>query len=245
MYKRKDRLARATERTMMKLAGEEVVLPSRYFRTFVEEDPGGDAREEEPVSREIDEGIEKIQALENRLFGRTDQELSTKIENIRREVETVQDDLYRDPFSGAFNHQWLFRYRLDRELRFLESGSLGLMEMPEYRELLREYGQAAALGVLRQVVEYINKYSLENALETDIVRFDESRFAFFLPRMPEQELSTLLASLQASLQDVGYRHRRRRFTLDFVIVGTGFVAGEPFTLVLDRVEDQLFDKRPS
>ena len=81
--------------------------------------------------------------------------------------------------------------------------------------------------------------------KADIVRFDEARFALLFPPLSENELTALIESLRSFVKEQSFRHRRRRFTFDFVVAGTAFMAGEPFTLILDKLEDQLFDKHPS
>ncbi len=234
-------LERTTEETMRKLEGEGVILPSQYFETFVQTARKyGEGIASIDGKSSVDEALAQVHALERDLLP-MEGVLQEELESLRERVAELGEDLYMDPACGSFTRTWFFREYLGKEMRFKTDGTVFLVHFKAYSRIFEEYGESTALALLGEICSNINKYISQSLPDGALVRFRSDRFLILVPPMHRSRSSGIRKELSLYLEEQRYRHRRRRFDLQFTVWSENFVKGEPFPTLLDRLEGGVFE----
>ena len=237
----KNRLAKITEKTMMKLVNNEVVLPSTYLETFLEEtQKNGDDMNKRGT--EIQEGMmhsSSLRKMEQKLYGTTEKPCREELDDIRSDLALLREQLFSDDVTLAKNRVWLYHYKLEEEKTFRDSGVLASIRITEYKSIQEEYGLHTWHTLLCKFYEEVSIILREKHITFEIVRYSEESFLLFLADMDKEKADSYLMELQKRVGSHTFRHRRKMFRLPFVSASMKYIPRESFNSVLDQLDEKL------
>ena len=237
----KNRLAKITEKTMMKLVNDEIVLPSTYLETFLEETQKiGD--EMNKGSTEFQEGMmhsSSLRKMEQKLYGTTEKPCSEALDDIRSDLALLREQLFADDVTMARNRVWLYHYKLEEDKTFKDSGVLASIRITEYKSIHEEYGLHTWHTLLCKFYEEIVMIIREKHIACEIVRYSEDSFLIFLTDMDEEKADRHLMDVQKRVGSHTFKHRRKMFRLPFISATMKYIPRESFNSVLDQLDEKL------
>ena len=237
----KNRLAKITEKTMMKLVNNEIVLPSTYLETFLEETQKiGD--EMNKGYTEFQEGLmsaTSLRKMEQKLYGTTEKPCSEALDDIRSDLAILREQLFTDDVTMVRNRVWLYHHKLREDKTFRDSGVLASIRITEYRSIQEEYSLYTWHTLLCKFYEEIVGIIREKHITCEIVRYSEERFLFFLTDMDEEKADRHLMELQKRVVSKTFQHRRKMFRLPFMSATMKYIPRESFNSVLDQLDEKL------
>jgi len=232
MHENDKKLAEITDRTMVKLINEDVVVPSRYLETFVQEER---TSRESNEARAAAETPEAYRAVEQSLFGEKE-----KGESFRNEIGLLRHQLFSDDITEAKNRLWVYKQKLNERQGFRDFGYVASILVADYRPIVSEYDVNVGNKLLKMVSDYIIGYLRESHIVFEIARYSKEHFLVFLHGMDEREAEELIANMQRGMANYTFKHRSRIFRLSMDAVTLQYIENEPFTSVLDQLEEKRF-----
>jgi len=232
MHEKDKKLAEITDRTMIKLINEDVVVPSRYLETFVQEEKGF---RDSSDPRGPEECAEAYHAVEQSLFGMTE-----KGESVKSEIGLLRHQLFSDDITEAKNRLWLYKQKLNERQGFRDFGYVASVRVTEYRPIVSEYDVNVGNKLLKMVSDYIIGYLRENHIVFEIARYSKEHFLVFLHGMDEREAEELMGNMQRGMANYTFKQRSRIFRLSMEAVTVQYIENEPFASVLDQLEEKRF-----
>jgi GGDEF domain-containing protein len=222
-------LANITDRTMVRLVNEEVVLPSRYLETFAEE-------EKASATETGTDAAESYRAVERSLSGQDEEKAS-----VRSELGLLRHQLFSDDITEAKNRLWVYKQKLNARQGFSDFGYLASVRVADYAAIVDEYDANVGSKLLKMVSDYMIGYLKENHIAFEIARFSKELFLLFMHGMDETEVDELMANMQKGMGHYSFKHRNRIFKLSIEAVAVQYIENEPFASVLEQLEEKRFE----
>jgi len=237
----KDTLAKITERTIMTLINEHVVMPSRYLETFLEETQkvSCDINEASlPVTEEIT-NISALKKMEEKLYGTANESCTCDLDGIRSDLALLRKQLFSDDVTKARNRVWLYHYKLSEEKLFLDSGIVAFVRLNEYRDIVGEYGVNTWHILLGRFYDTLVSLLKEKGIACEIVRYSEESFFLFFSGTDEENTKRHLRTLQKRLEVHTFKQRSKMFRLTIVSAVMQYIPRESFDSVLSQLDEKL------
>ena len=214
-------LAEITDRTMVRLVNEAIVLPSHYLETFAEEEkasgtPGTAETERGPT------GVEGDKA------------------SVRSEIGLLRHQLFSDDITEAKNRLWVYKQKLNERQGFNDFGYVVSIRVADYAMIIKEYDANVGSKLLKMVSDYMIGYLKENHIAFEIARFSKEQFLIFIHDMGEDEVEELIANMQKGMGHYAFKHRNRIFRLSMDAVAVQYIKNEPFASVMEQLEEKRF-----
>jgi len=221
-------LAEITDRTMVRLVSEEIVLPSRYLETFTEEEKASEA----VTPGKTDESY---RTAERHLQGEEEEKAS-----VRSEIGLLRHQLFSDDITEAKNRLWVYKQKLNERQGFNDFGYLVSIRVANYETIVEEYDANVGSRLLKMVSDYMIGYLKENHIAFEIARFSKEQFLVFLHDMGETDVEELVANMQKGMGHYSFKHRNRIFRLSMDAVAVQYIKNEPFASVMEQLEEKRF-----
>ena len=239
MYSKKNELRTITQKAMSKLAQEEIVFPSKYLQTFMDEQQHMEEKKEK-IS-EYEEEIQTLKRMEYRLLG-TNPDDQILIDGLVSDVHSLRSQLFSDDLTRAKNRLWLFKQKLQEDGTFSDSGVIVISKFTDHASMVKEYGSNISDTLIKQISEYMIRYMEEHHIVHEIVRYTDDSFLIFISTTEDERTEEAMLNLHQGMEGRTFKHKNRIFKLKFLFAVMQYVRNEPFSLVLDRLDERLFEK---
>ncbi|KYJ85745.1 diguanylate cyclase [Sulfurovum riftiae] len=241
MHKSENALKHISEKTMLRLANDDIVLPSKYLETFMEEQKRLDTGRNE--GEEHTKVIRALEEMEYRLFG-VDAESTSRMNGLISDVRSLQRYLFSDDLTKARNRLWLFKHKLHEDGTFSDSGFIVSSRVIGHIAVVKEYGPDVGDVLLRQIYDHMAGYMKEHHLEHEIVRYRDDSFLLFIAgkERSQVQVDEEMLNLHKGMEGYTFRHRNRVFNFTFLFAVMQYLKHEPFSLVIDQLDEKLFEK---
>ena len=240
MHRDLKKLAQITKLTFEKLGQEDVIMPSTYYETFINEakELGNNElqTDDQPTNT-----TKMLKEVENKLFGKEDILLQS-VEALKIELSQLRKQFFADNMTAAYNVSWLYQYKMSENRSFKDNGYVVDIKLGAYDAIIKDYGQNIAEKLITLLCDYLIEDLQKNHLEYDIVRFREDQFLLFIYSMNEDELSEYLEGLYHKILNHTFRFRNKIFSLSIIHSFMQYMKNEPFSIVLDQLEEQMLQK---
>lgn len=246
MYKDNEKLVQITEKAMLRVLKNEIVLPSTYLEIFTEEMKKIDDQHKEEslhsVSEDEDEIMNTMQSLkkmEQHWFD-SSRDYVRELNVLRSAVDTLRTQLFSDDISETKNRLWIFKEKLNKNETFKDCGFLISIKIVDYDKIVREYDSNIGNTLLKQVSDYMIGYLNQKHFHYEIVRYLRDNFLIFMHDMNENEVEEHISNLQNAMSNYSFKHRNRVFSLTFNTAEMPYIKNESFSFVLDQLDEKLF-----
>lgn len=193
----KEKLKKITDSTINDLLQQEVIMPSLYFETFDQKSKALNIDfEDSHVKKELDDLICKefstIDAYMNKTIksissAKTLAEdakeaisnqdevalgtLSLKMEELQKQLQSVQEEIYLDTFTKTYNRKWLFNNFINEKGNIINNGLIFFIKIDSYDYVTKTHGNLIADNLLLFILNFI-----KNELEKENISFKISRY---------------------------------------------------------------------
>ena len=248
MHNDKDKLVKITEKTMLKLIKDDIVMPSKYLETFTEERSridnayGGQSLNVMPNEDEIINSSGTLEKIEHHLF-ETDMGCLKELEEVKSDIILLRKQLFSDDISETKNRLWIFKHKLSDRGTFGDFGFLVSIKIVDYESIIKEYDSNVGNKLLKLVSDYIIRYMKDNHVNYEIVRYAEDNFLIFMHELNEDEVQEHVVNMQKGMANYKFKHRSRMFRLTFYSAVMQYIKNEPFASVLDQLDEKLFQNK--
>ncbi len=239
MHTDKSQLRLITEKSMSKLSKEDIVLPSKYLKTFMDEKQHMEEQPEKVTDYEKE--VQALKRMEYRLLGTGSQD-QLQIEDLITDVRSLRKQLFSDDLTHARNRLWFFKQKLQEDGTFSDSGLIVKSIFIDHASILKEYGPTISDTLTRQISEYMTGYMREHHLAHEIVRFTDDSFLVFLSGIEPEKAEHEMLNLHKGMEENTFRHKNRVFKLKFLFAVMKYLRNEPFSMVMDQLDEKLFEK---
>lgn len=244
-----DKLVQITEKTMLRLLKDEIIMPSKYLETFTEEMRKIDnVHEEQSLNsvitdeEEIMNNIRSLKKMEHHLFN-TSRDYLKELNALKSDMNTLRTQLFADDISETKNRLWIFKDKLNNNETFNDCGFLVSIKISEYKKILKEYDSNIGNKLLKQVSDYMIRYMKDKHCDYEIVRYMEDNFLIFMHNLNEKDVEEHIANMQNGMSNYNFKHRSKMFRLTFGSAVMQYIENESFSSVLDQLDEKLFENK--
>lgn len=247
MHNNEEKLVQITEKTMLRLLKNEIVMPSKYLEIFTEEMKKIDHQYKEKSlhvvsadEEEIMNNMQSLKKMEHHLFD-TSRDYVKELNVLKSAMDTLRTQLFSDDISETKNRLWIFKDKLNKNETFKDCGFLISIKISDYDKIVREYDSNIGNTLLKKVSDYMIGYMDQKHCHYEIVRYLEDNFLIFMHDMNENEVEEQLNNMQNEMSNTKFKHRSRVFSLTFTTAVMQYIENESFSSVLDQLDDKLFE----
>lgn len=258
-------LKKITDKTLNKLAQNQIILPSAYFKTFNDSAKELDVnvfddnfnielenilnQEYEEIGSFMDKTIFSIDTLSEatndaqKAINSKDEAgleaVSQKIINLKKEVLSIKKLIFVDEVTNTLNRKWIYKRFLDEETNFKDSGTIALIFINDYSTFIKKYGQNIADNVLIFITKFLTKSFLEKKLNIDIAKYSENQFLLIYKDSDEKNFKEFLKEIKKTILTTTLQSKsgvKLKTQFDYTI--TNFKKGRKFQNTIDILVDK-------
>ncbi|AXX91931.1 hypothetical protein CPU12_06330 [Malaciobacter molluscorum LMG 25693] len=220
-------LKKVTDETINELLQNEIILPSTYFQSFDKHAKILDLNlEDEEFHNNLDsfiakeyedinnyakrtlESLHKVKnvtkdakiAIENKDES-TLQQIYHQMDELKKELDSVSNKIFRDDVTKAFNKKWIYNIFLDTNNNFKKDGILALLTIENDDYIYENYGQLIFDNLQIFLIKYITRKIKEEKLNYSIARFIKNKFIIFFDEENIKECTNILNNLKKLIDE--------------------------------------------
>lgn len=220
-----EKLKIITEKTIVKLLKEEIVLPTTYFKTFKENSENlnvslDNENFEQEISKVLQIEAEKINTLMDKTMSHIDtlsqettnaknaieqndknqlEKITKNINELQKEVNALMEQVYLDALTKTKNKKWIFSKYLNNTDKFQNDGILLSIQINDIAHITKQYGEILANNVLKYICNFIDKKLANENLEYTLCRYTNDNFFVLIHNQDIRYLNSLLKNFQNEL----------------------------------------------
>lgn len=202
----KKELKKITDLTINELLNNNIILPSTYFDRFnyhakkLEINLDDDKFKLE-IKQLISEDFHEIETYMNLIAKSTttlkentlnatkaikDEDIDSlndiykKMLDLENEIKNLNNKLFLDDLTNAFNKKWIYNKFLDENAKFQQNGFCVLIDVIDYLYIQKEYGELLANNLLIFATKFIKQKLKDEDLDFKLVRYNENKFLIFI-----------------------------------------------------------------
>lgn len=265
----KTKLKQITDSTINELLSNEIILPSSYFKCFDKYAKNIDIElENEDYSKEltkmISEEFDEINSYVNNAIKVIDKasivtgdaqeairvqnashlkELYEEIGKLKKELETLNENVYCDDLTKAKNKKWIYHKYLNNETKFNKDSILVLIDVDSYDYISNAYNQLISDNLLIFIVNYLKSKFKDEKLDYNIIRYLKDKFIISFDNSDLKEVQTLLHTVSSLLFETTLKSNsgiviKPTFNHTIAKVRSGEEFHEVLTLMIKKVDEQ-------
>ena len=263
-----EKLKIITEKTIVKLLKEEIVLPTTYFKTFKENSEKldvslDDENFEQEIGKVLQIEADKINTLMDKTINHIDtlsQEttnaknaieqndknqlanITKNIYELQKEVNSLIEQIYLDALTKTKNKKWIFNKYLNNTDKFQNDGILLSIQINDIAHITKQYGEILANNVLKYICNFIDKKLANENIEYTFCRYTNDTFFIFIHNQDIQYLNSLLKNFQNELMKLTLKSNSGVILkTSFEYVLDKFYKNENFYSLLENVNQKGSD----
>lgn len=220
-----EKLKIITEKTIVKLLKEDIILPTTYFKTFKANAEDlrinvNDENFEQEISKILQLEVENINTLMDKTMNHINTlskettnatnaieqndtnklKLITKnINELQKEVTLLMEQVYLDALTQTKNKKWIFNKYLNNTDKLQNDGILLYIRVNDIEHISTQYGELLANNVLKYICNFINKRLLSESIDFSFCRYTNDNFFIFIHNIELNYITSLAKTLQNEL----------------------------------------------
>lgn len=221
----KKKLKEITDSTVNELLGNDIIMPSNYFQCFdkhaksAEVNLDSDTFEKELSDLIIDEfnvinnyvndavktidiatglTIDAQKAIKenNTLLLKN---LYNQIGELRGELETITNNIYKDYLTKVNNKKWLYHKYLTKDAKFKDSAILVFVNIADYEYISNTYNKLISNNLLIFISKYLDEKLKEEGLDFEITRYLSNKFILTFNEYEINAVASILNTISSVL----------------------------------------------
>ena len=221
----KTKLKEITDSTVNELLCNEIILPSNYFQCFdkhaktVEVNLESESFEKELSELILDE-FNEINSYVNNAVKTIDtaagltqeaqdaikdnntlllKNLYTQINDLKIELQSITDNVYKDYLTKIHNKKWLYHKYLDREANYKKDAIIVLVDVADFEYISETYNKLISNNLLIYIANYLKTKLKDESLDFEIARYLTNKFILTLNEDDLIQVETLMSTISSVL----------------------------------------------
>jgi len=215
----KTKLKEITDSTINELLKNEIILPSIYFQCFdkhaktSEVDVHEESFEKELSDLIIDE-FNVINNYVNEAITTIDlasgltldaqkaikenntlllKNLYNQIGELKEELESITDNIYKDYLTKVNNKKWLYHKYLTKDAKFKDDAIIALIDVSDYEYISSTYNKLISNNLLIYISNYLKEKLKDEGLEFELTRYLSNKFII---TFNEDDISSIVSLIE-------------------------------------------------
>jgi len=221
----KNNIKTITDKTVNKLLGQEIILPSTYFQTFsqyanelnislkdksftkeINKTIQDDIRKVNKFMDETLKGMEKLSQAtsdaKKAIIDKDEEELSvilSQVDEMKNEITLLIGQLYQDSLTKLNNKKWIYDRYLNGSENMQNNGLLVNININDFKYINDTYGEFVGDSALIYISKFLIKKLKEEQIEYELVRFGGDDFIIFITDDILSDIKSLLSNIRSQL----------------------------------------------
>jgi len=262
----KSTLKQITESTMKELLQNDITLPSSYFKCFsknVKEYKFKLSTEEmkhqstnlileefTTINEYMNSTLSSINKLNqvsknakiaiiNKDNNALDH-LQYDLKEVEQELKNLQDEIYQDNLSKCYNRKWIYKFLLNKDAEFKETGTAVLIHLYDYNAITNKFNAILADNLLLFILSALNTFLNEEEIECVNIRFYQDTFLLMCKQENLVSLNQSFDKIQGEIFSSKLKSKtgivlQPRFTYSSV----NYTKNESFQDILEILHNEL------
>lgn len=261
-----NKLKEVTYLTAKNLKSHEIVLPSKYSKTFgnmakvlnvdfekedvILKDLHHDEDHVNKIVKKTHESLDTLKesttCAQKAIQERNDESLkqiNDELSIMKSQIEFLQKELFSDPLTGAFNRKWFMDQFLNND-KFQSEGYIAFIDLNKFKIINDTYGHMAGDQVLKYLVKFL-KAEL-NIPGVDVVRYAGDEFIVLFDKKKTANLNheKVMLDTQAKLATQKLKSAKiKELKFGFSFGLCSFTNGSAIEDILEKVDELMYQNK--
>ncbi len=165
------------------------------------------------------------------------QSVQKQMEELNRRISMLEEQVYLDELTKAYNRKWLFEKFLINE-KFLKSGTLVFVDIDKFKEINDTYGHITGDKVLAMITQLTKKLG-----DTHTIRYGGDEFILISLHDDDSHLQNQMDALCKTLDSKLFKYQGNTFHVHISYGITTFKAGDDFQSVIEKVDQMMYEHK--
>jgi len=214
----KAKLKEITDSTIGELLCNDIILPSNYFSCFdkhaktIDVDMESESFEKElndllldefnSINSYVNSAIQTIDCAaeltqdaqnaikdNNTLLLKT---LYTQIGGLKKELQDLTDNVYRDYLTKVYNKKWIYHKYLNKDVKYKDDAIIIFIDVIDFEYISNTYSKLISNNLLIYISNYLRKSLKEESLDFNISRYLTNKFIVTLNEKNIEQIETIM-----------------------------------------------------
>jgi len=156
-------------------------------------------------------------------------------ESLRLEVEKLKESVYQDELTHTYNRKWLHDNYIDENQRFIQGGTLAIIDLNYFKIINDTHGHIIGDKVLIFVAAQLK------SLEKSVIRYGGDEFIIIFPENTSQSIAAKrLNKTREHILAKKLKAHDTKFTLSFSFGITTFKAQDILAQVIENADKNMY-----
>ena len=157
-----------------------------------------------------------------------------KLKEHKSHMCDMEDKIYLDENTKAYNRKYLFVKKLDEKFTFKSDGVLFLLQVEGVEELDELYGQIVVKSVIKKFVQMANK--VLEVCETPLIQYEQNAFIIMADKDKQSQVHSVLQALHRTFEVKKFKLvGEKTLAFNFILSETAFKKDMPFEAFYDTL----------
>ena len=259
-----------TDKTVNKLLGQEIILPSTYFQTFnqyanelnislkdksftkeINKTIHDDIIKVNKLMDETLKGMEKLSQAttdaQKAIIDKDEEELSvilSQVDEMKNEIALLIGQLYQDSLTKLTNKKWIYDRYLNGSENMQNNGILVNININDFKYINDTYGEIVGDSALVYISRFLAKKLKEEQIEYELVRFGGDDFIIFITDNILSDIKSFLSNIRSQLLNLSLKSKSGHiFKIIFSYGIVPFKINEKFHTILSQSNVKMQEDR--
>jgi len=266
----KNNIKTITDKTVNKLLGQEIILPSTYFQTFnqyanelnislkdksftkeINKTIQDDIRKVNKFMDETLKGMEKLSQAtsdaKKAIIDKDEEELSvilSQVDEMKNEITLLIGQLYQDSLTKLNNKKWVYDRYLNGSENMQNNGLLVNININDFKYINDTYGEFVGDSALIYISKFLTKKLKEEQIEYELVRFGGDDFIIFITDDILSDIKSLFSNIRSQLLNSSLKSKAGHiFKIIFSYGIISYKTNEKFHSILSQSNVKMQEDR--
>lgn len=266
----KNNIKTITDKTVNKLLGQEIILPSTYFQTFnqyanelnislkdksftkeINQTIQDDIRKVNKFMDETLKGMEKLSQAtsdaQKAIIDKDEEELSvilSQVDEMKNEITLLIGQLYQDSLTKLNNKKWIYDRYLNGSDNMQNNGLLVNININDFKYINDTYGEFVGDSALVYISRFLTKKLKEEQIEHELIRFGGDDFVIFITDDILSDIKSFFSNIRSQLLNLSLKSKSGHiFKIIFSYGIVPFKTNEKFHTILSQSNVKMQEDR--
>lgn len=187
------------------------------------------------LSSSTSKAIDAIQQKDEKSLN----EVLKEAEELRREIETLKEAIYKDELTSVYNRKFLKdKYLNEDSDSFKSKGILTIVDLNYFKKINDTYGHAVGDKVLIFIANHLKK------AKADVVRYGGDEFLILFDKNTTiEEAISIIDKIHESITHKKLKAKNGEFRVSFSLGISRFKQGDSFSHTLEVADTKMYENK--
>ena len=162
------------------------------------------------------------------------QQVQQQMEELNHRIAMLEEQVYLDELTKAYNRKWLFEKFLINE-QFTKSGTLVFLDIDKFKQINDTYGHVTGDKVLAMITKLTR-----SIVGAQTVRYGGDEFIIISPVQDKQQIEHQMCMLSGTLDNKHFKFQGNTFQVHISYGIHNFNSGDHFHEIIEQVDQKMY-----